>query len=448
MNISDLKGKRVTVCGIGISNLPLIYFLLSKGATVSARDRKSRDKMEDTAKELEEKGVKLILGEDYLEDINEEIIFRSPGIRYDKPQLCKAVENGALLTSEMQLFFELCPAAIIGITGSDGKTTTTTLISKLIEMQYGKVYVGGNIGRPLLPLVEEMGKDDYAVVELSSFQLHTMTLSPKISVVTNISPNHLDYHKDMEEYIDAKKNIFLNPGNERLVINAKNAVTAKFADFARDGAETVPFLSEEGVYEKDGTIFYGDDAVLETKDILIPGRHNVENYMAAVGALYGIVDKKNFVELAKTFGGVEHRIELIRELDGVKYYNSSIDSSPSRTAAALNSFGSKLIVICGGYDKQIPFEPLADVLCKKAKVVVLTGATAGKIKAALLAHPDFPSSGICVIEESDFTKAVNAAQKAAVSGDTVILSPACASFDAFPNFEVRGRRFKEIVLGF
>lgn len=440
----DLKGKTTAVVGIGISNMPLIDYLISHGAVVTVRDIKPVEKLGPAAAELKEKGVRLICGENYLDNIGEEYIFRSPGVRYDKPGLQSAVAAGSVLTSEMELFFELTPSKIIGVTGSDGKTTTTTLITEMLTEAGKNVYVGGNIGRPLLPEVEHMTDTDIAVVELSSFQLQTMTLSPDISVVTNVSPNHLDYHTSMDEYIAAKKNIFLHERNRRLILKYTNDITRAMADGARPDAEVVFFLSEDGIYDKDGMIYYRGEPVLRISDILLPGRHNVENYMAAIGAVHGLVSSDDIKLVAQTFGGVEHRCELVCEKGGVRYYNSSIDSSPTRTTAALNSFTQKLIIICGGYDKHIPFEPLAEPLCRMAKTVVLTGATAPKIKAVLDAYD---GEKPVIYERNDFTEAVMTAVSAASAGDIVLLSPACASFDAFPNFEVRGRRFKEIVRG-
>ena len=439
-----LNGKTAAVVGIGISNMPLIGYLLSHGATVTARDIKPRGKLGSAADELEEKGVRLICGENYLENIGEEYIFRTPGVRYDKPGLQRAVAAGSVLTSEMELFFELTPAKIIGITGSDGKTTTTTLIGRMLAGTGRHVFVGGNIGRPLLPEVESMTDSDIAVVELSSFQLHTMALSPDISVVTNVSPNHLDYHTSMDEYIAAKKNIFLHERCRRLILNYKNEITRAMADEARPDTEVVFFLSENGIYDEDGIVYYKSEPVISVSDILLPGRHNTENYMAAIGAVYGLVPSGVIKQIARTFGGVEHRCELVCEKKGVRYYNSSIDSSPTRTAAALNSFKQKLIVICGGYDKNIPFEPLAEPLCRMAKTVVLTGSAAPKIKAVLNAYD---GEKPVIVERPDFTEAVMTAVSAASAGDIVLLSPACASFDAFPNFEARGGRFKEIVQG-
>ena len=393
------------------------------------------------------RGVRFVCGEGYLEDIREEILFKAPGIRYDLTPLLQAVNNGAILTSEMELFFELCPCRIIGVTGSDGKTTSTTLIYRCLAAEYGadKVFVGGNIGKPLLPELDKMDETCFAVVELSSFQLHTMHHSPDISLITNLSPNHLDYHTGMDEYVSAKTNIYryAKPGSV-VVLNGQNAVTATLGSDAPDGVTVRRFLCGEAIV-RDGWICYEDQPILKTSDILIPEWHNVENYCGIICALHGLVSAETFVSVAKSFGGVEHRIELVRVKDGVSYYNSSIDSSPTRTIAALSAFEQKVIVILGGYDKQIPFEPLAKPLCEKAKTVVLTGATAPKIKEALLSSPAYRGGAPHILEEPIFQQAVLAASRAAEKGDIVLLSPACASFDAFPNFEVRGNTFKEIV---
>ncbi|MBQ3099857.1 MAG: UDP-N-acetylmuramoyl-L-alanine--D-glutamate ligase [Clostridia bacterium] len=441
----DFNNKKVCVIGMGVSNTPLVEWLLAHGAIVTARDKKGYDELNDKAKELVDSGVKLISGENYLCDIEDDYIFRTPGLRYDAPELVAAVEKGSVLTSEMELFFELCPAHIVAVTGSDGKTTTTTLISKILEAA-GKVYVGGNIGAPLLPFVEEMTKDDWAVLELSSFQLHTMKRSPDIAVVTNLSPNHLDYHRGMEEYVEAKKNIFLHqkPGS-KLVLNMNNDITRSFEAEAADGCEVLFFADESGVCERDGAIWYKGEKVIDVDDILLPGHHNVENYMAAIAATYPIVGAEPIRELARTFGGVEHRLEFVREKDGVRFYNSSIDSSPTRTTAALSAFKEKVIVILGGYDKQIPFEPLAKPLCEHCKTAVLCGATAKKIRDAVENSPEYKEAPFEMIDADNFEDAVLKAASMAVAGDNVVLSPACASFDAFPNFMVRGNRFKEIV---
>lgn len=445
---ADFNSKTCAVIGLGISNTPLIEYLLEHGASVTARDKKLFEELPEGVRSYEKKGVRFICGEGYLDGLSEDYIFRSPGIRFDIPQFCRAVEGGSVLTSEMQLFFELCPAKIIGVTGSDGKTTTTTLIYKALCGQYGeeRVFLGGNIGAPLLPRLSEMNSDSFAVVELSSFQLHTMTRSPDISVITNVSPNHLDYHRGMDEYIDAKKHIFKfqKPGSV-LVLNAGNTITASFAEETAPGCDC-RFFCGDYTYERDGAVFCRGRRIFNDSEVLLPGKHNLENYMAAIAALDGLVEDSVFEKLAQTFGGVEHRCEFVRELNGVRYFNSSIDSSPTRTSAALSAFKDKVIVICGGYDKHIPFEPLAEPLCSHAKTVVLTGATAGKIRDALVSSRKYVNGAPEIIEEPDFDAAVKAASECARPGDTVILSPACASFDAFKNFEERGKRFKKLIM--
>ncbi len=443
----DFQGKTVAVIGLGISNTPLIGWLLDRGAVVTARDKKAFDAFPDAVRAYADRGVTFRCGETYLDGLTEEILFKAPGLRYDLPPIAEAVKNGAVLTSEMELFFSLCPCRIIGVTGSVGKTTSTTLIYRCLAAEYGekKVFVGGNIGKPLLPELHKMDETCFAVVELSSFQLHTMRLSPDIALITNLSPNHLDYHRGMEEYVAAKTNIYryMKPGSV-VVLNGRNEVTRHLGGDAPEGVAVRRFLTGDATVV-DGYICYDGERVLRTEDILIPGSHNVENYCGVICALRGLVSDETVRQVARTFGGVEHRIELVRVKDGVRYYNSSIDSSPTRTTAALRSFREKVIVICGGYDKQIPFAPLAEPLCERAKTVILTGATAGKIKEALISSPCYREGYPVILEESDFKAAVLAAARVAKEGDVVLLSPACASFDAFPNFEVRGNTFKEIV---
>lgn len=447
---TDFRGKKCTVLGLGISNIPLIDFLLGRGATVVARDQKDIDTNDEKIKDFLNRGVIFKCGADYLKDIDGDFVFRSPGIRPDVPEIVDAVKNGATLTSEMELFFELCPAKIFAITGSDGKTTTTTLTYKLLEAETKKegigrnIYVGGNIGAPLLPLVDSMTENDYAVVELSSFQLMTMQKSAWAAAITNITPNHLNWHTDMEEYTVSKYNVYRH-GASRVVLNADNDLTS--ALIGKTGADETTFSlnGNADICEKDGFITVKGEEYLKVSDIKIPGRFNVANYMCAIGMTLGFVSKETITEVAKTFGGVEHRNEFVREVHGVKYYNSSIDSSPSRTMAALSSYPVKPILICCGRDKHVPFDELAKMIFQKAKALVLSGEAREKIFTAMQNANcgDFP-----IIIEEDFTAAVNAARNIATSGDVVLLSPACTSFDAFKNFEERGRKFKEIVNNF
>lgn len=446
--MTSLKHKRVAVIGIGVSNTPLIRMLLRADIDVTACDKSERQDLGEIADELESLGAHLQLGEDYLRDLEHDVIFRTPGLRPDIPALEEARANGAEITSEMEVFFRVCPCKIIAVTGSDGKTTTTTIISELLKAAGYNVYVGGNIGKPLLPDTAGMEPDDIAVLELSSFQLMTMTQSPDIAVVTNVTPNHLDVHKSMSEYIAAKENVFAHQGKDCLaVFNHDNDITRAFAVNAVGKA--VCFSRQEelpkGVYVKDGAIWSENRLVLKLEDILIPGVHNVENYMAAIAAVEGLVTDEVIQKVAKTFNGVEHRIELVRTLNGVRYYNDSIASSPTRTIAGLRSFKEKVILIAGGYDKKIPFDELGCEVLERVKVLVLTGATAPKIRAAVEAAPGFNGTNPEILEYHDFRQAVLEAHKAAQPGDVVILSPACASFDKFKNFMVRGEAFKKII---
>ena len=455
--LNSLRGKRVAVLGIGVSNTPLIHMLLRAGAKVTACDKRRREDFGGTIEALESLGAMVHLGKDYLDYLSgQDVIFRTPGLRPDVPQIAAAVEKGSVLTSEMEVFFQVCPCPIIGVTGSDGKTTTTTIIAELLKAAGHNVYLGGNIGKPLLPDAEMMEPTDYAVVELSSFQLMTMDLSPHISVVTNLAPNHLDVHKSMGEYISAKENIFTHQGSgDRVILNNDNDITRAFAAGA-PGKVTLFSRREEpegsAVFLRDSSIWVRDEAgereVLPRKCILLPGDHNVENYMAAIAAVDGLVSDQVIREFAAKFSGVEHRIELVRTLDGVRYYNDSIASSPTRTMAGLKCFPEKVILIAGGYDKHIPFDDLGPAVIEHVKWLILTGDTSSKIRAAVEAAPGYVPGTPVIEEYHDFRDAVEAARDAAQSGDVVILSPACASFDKFKNFMERGDTFKQIVREF
>lgn len=446
--LSSLKHKRVAVVGIGVSNTPLIRMLVRADIDVTACDKNTRSGLGEIADELESLGVSLRLGEHYLEDLDHDVIFRTPGLRPDVPALEAARTRGAEVTSEMEVFFKVCPCKIIAVTGSDGKTTTTTIISELLKAAGYNVYVGGNIGKPLLPDAAGMEPGDVAVLELSSFQLMTMSQSPDVAVVTNVSPNHLDVHKSMSEYIAAKENLFRYQSKDQLVVlNADNDITHAFAEHATGKAVLFSRREElsSGVYIKEGAVWSGQRKVLPLDNILIPGVHNVENYMAAIAAVESMVDDDVIRFVAQNFVGVEHRIELVRTLHGVRYYNDSIASSPTRTIAGLRSFNQKVILIAGGYDKKIPFDDLGPEIVERVKALVLTGDTAPKIRAAVESVPSYDGTNPEILEFGDFERAVIAAHQAACEGDIVIMSPACASFDKFKNFMVRGEAFKKIV---
>ena len=469
MNLLDwmqyIRGKRCAVVGLGVSNRPLIGFLLMRGAIVCARDRKTREELGEVIDELEKQGATFKLGEDYLEGLDEEIIFRSPGMRPDIPEFAAAVERGAVLTSEMELFFELTPATVIGITGSDGKTTSTTLTGLILSQEYKddektRIFVGGNIGTPLLPMVADMTERDFAVVELSSFQLQDIKHSPHVTAVTNVTPNHLNWHTGMDEYTEAKANGFRYSPCRRAVLNAENRITAELAKSAdvpvtyfsskKESYTEFPLKGgDSAVYVRDGKIYLWyentEREIMQAAQLLLRGRHNLENLMTAIALTFEYASPESVREVATTFTGVKHRMEPVRVSNGVTYYDSSIDSTPVRTAAVLSAMPAKPIVICGGSDKGTPYEPLADAICEYAKAAVITGATAGKILTALSQKNEVQEGKIPVYLQPDFGEAVKLACTTAQEGDIVLLSPACASFDAFKNYKERGMAFRAII---
>lgn len=448
--LRSLAGKRVAVIGIGVSNLPLLQLLLKAGIDVTACDKKNRAALGPLAAELEAAGCRLQLGDSYLDGLDHDVIFRTPGLHPRYLEAAKA--RGCVVTSEMEVFFNVCPCPILAVTGSDGKTTTTTIIARLLQAAGHTVHLGGNIGRPLLSEAETIRPSDWAVVELSSFQLLTMRKSPQIAVLTNLAPNHLDIHTDMAEYINAKAALLDYQGRDcTAVCNWDNDITrdlskrspGKVYYFTRNSAE----ISLQGCFLRRDAIWYRDEAgereVLPLKDILLPGVHNVENYMAAICAIQGLAPDHVIREFARTFAGVEHRIELVRERRGVRWYNDSIASSPSRTMAGLRSFPSKVILIAGGKDKGVSYAPLGPVINDHVKRLILCGATAQAIREAAVGAENY--AGMEITEASDYQEAVSTASEQARPGDVVILSPASTSFDRFKNFEERGRVFKELV---
>ena len=471
-----LNGRRCALLGLGVSNVPLARYICNEARLpLKVYDKADVSALGDVACELASCGVEFYKVEGDFSCIDADVIFRSPGIRPDRIRALGDAE----ITSEMELFLTLTPAVTFAITGSDGKTTTTTLVGKMLEEEYKgrdrRVFVGGNIGKPLLCECEGMTERDAAVLELSSFQLMSMSHSPSYCAITNVSPNHLDWHTGMDEYISAKMNI-VGDNTRRLVTNADCVTTLNIARelCKRDGLELVLFSSTKtsfaeifdgipcveksiAIYERDGYITVDDGScavrALNISDIRIPGRHNVENYMTAIGLTFGCVDTRVYSPVARSFFGVEHRLELVGELDSVRYYNSSIDSSPTRTAAALSALkDERIVLICGGYDKKIPYAPLAKSICTHGgvRVVSLTGATGERIGEEIEKYRDATGQGadITLLYNKDFTDAVAFAHASARSGDCVLLSPASASFDAFKNFAERGRVFKEIIMGY
>jgi len=438
---------------MGVSNVPLIEKLLDGGCSVTICDKRSMEELGEEGAHFAALGAEFKLGEDYLDGLDHDVIFRTPGLMPFDPHLIAAKERGSLITSEMEAFFALCPCRIIAITGSDGKTTTTTIISELLNAAGYRVHLGGNIGHPLLCELPETVKSDIAVLELSSFQLHSMICQPDVAVITNVSPNHLDKHKDYQDYIDAKMEIFRNqaPG-AKLVLNLDDEHTPYYESNAHSD---LSYFSDKrsvsnGTVMENGVLYRVHDGekkeIMCADEIKLPGKHNVLNYLAAFAATDGLVSDEICRKVAMDFAGVEHRLEQVRVLRGVTYINDSIGTSPSRTAAGLRALKVKPIVIAGGYDKHIPFDGMGDDLCRFAKHVFLTGDTAEKIKEAIVNSKYYPESGLAFDMVGDFREAVLSAAKLAASGDTVLLSPGCAAFDRFKNFAERGRYFKKIVM--
>ena len=452
-----IQGKKVAFIGAGVSHKTLIKEFVELGAHVTLCDqKKSVEEFGDYAATIRELGIDLSLGEHYLDGFKgQDIIMRTPGfVGYFEKPLQDAMAAGTMVTSEVELFFDFCPCEIVAVTGSDGKTTTTTLISKFYEAAGRKVHLGGNIGAALLPMLPDVAPEDVAVVELSSFQLISMHKSPKIAVVTNVTPNHLDHHKDMQEYIDAKRNILLwQTPPCRAVLGFENDITRGMEKDCK--GEQVWFTrlheTDRGAFlrESDDMLCYAENGVvtpiLPRKEIQLRGLHNVENLLAACAAVWGRVPIEAMRQVGSTFTGVEHRIEPVRTLDGVTYYNDSIASSPTRTIAGLRSFDQKIILIAGGYDKKIPYEPLAPEVLAHVKTLVLMGATGPRIEKAVRECDGFAGSGLTILHADNMQHAVELARGAAKPGDVVSLSPASASFDLYPNFEVRGRDYKNIV---
>lgn len=446
---NDICGKRVAVCGIGNNNFPVVMQFLDAGAKVTACDRRTEQELGETADKLRQAGADLQLGEHYLDDLDFDLILRTPGMKPYLPQFEAARAKGINVTSEMELFFDLCEAPIYAVTGSDGKTTTTTIVAGLLDAAGIKTFVGGNIGRALLPYVHDITAADAAVVELSSFQLTNMTQSPHVAVVTNVAPNHLDWHTDMQEYIDAKRNLIAHQStSDRAVLNSDNATTVEFA--ADCHAPVWQFSRKQKVargcwLDENNNIVLSDNGVdtivMNAADIRIPGVHNIENYMAAICAVWGTAKPEAIRGFARAFGGVAHRCELVRTRRDVRWYNDSIGSSPSRTIAGLKAFTQKVILIAGGYDKHIPYDPLGPVAADTVKHAILLGATAPAIETAIRSCSHLPITRVSGMEE-----AVKVAAEIAGRGDIVFMSPASASFDMYKNFEERGNHFRNLVL--
>ena len=449
-----LNGKKVAIIGLGVSNLPLLKYMNNQNAKITIFDEKEK---EDIPRKLLEKldkyGAYAFFGKNCLENLkNYDIIFRSPSCLPTREALVLEEQRGAIITTEIEMLMKLAPCQIIGVTGSDGKTTTTSLIYSILKRQGYNTYLGGNIGKPLFTKLEEIKPEDKLVLELSSFQLMGMTVSPNISVITNITPNHLNIHKDYNEYIEAKKTIFKYQNeNDYLVLNHDNEITRNCGKEAI--SRVIYFSSREkldnGFIVDNKIIKRCNDGIrkhiLDTKDILLRGNHNFENICAALAATENLVDEEIAVEAVKEFRAVEHRLEFIREIDGVKWYNDSVSSSPTRTIAGLNSFDEDIVLIAGGYDKNLDYTPLAKPILEKVKTLILIGATSSKIFDAVKDEEEKERKDISIYMCENLQETVNLAKRYSKKGEVVLFSPASASFDMFKNFADRGNKFKVLV---
>ena len=449
-----IRFRKVAVIGLGVSNLPLLEYLYNKKAQVTVFDERTLEEIpEETINKINTYEFDTFFGKNCLENLNGfNVIFRSPSCLPTRPELQKEADRGAIVTTEVEMLMEMCPCKTIGVTGSDGKTTTTSLINAILQHAGYKTFLGGNIGTPLFTKLPEMEPNDIVVLELSSFQLMNMNISPDIAVITNITPNHLNIHKDYQEYIDAKKCIFKNQKeNGILILNYDNDITR---ECSKEANGKVIFFSsktklDSGFIVDDDIIKECNDGIrkhiLNTDEVILRGNHNFQNIATALAATKTLVDTDVAVEAIKKFRPVEHRIEFVREIDGVKWYNDSASSSPTRTISGLNAFKENIILIAGGYDKNLEYEPLAKPVVDKVSTLILIGQTAEKIYDVVKNESEKENKKININMCDTLEQTIEIAKKSAKKGDVVLFSPASASFDMFKNFADRGNKFKDLV---
>lgn len=449
-----IRFRKVAVIGLGVSNIPLLDYLFEKKAYVTIFDERNIDEIStDIIDKINSYDFKFLFGKDCLEKLKGfDIIFRSPSCLPTKPELQEEANRGAIVTTEIEMLMEMCPCKIIGVTGSDGKTTTTSMINAVLQSAGYNTFLGGNIGTPLFTKLPEIKPDDIVVLELSSFQLMNMHISPDIAVITNITPNHLNIHKDYEEYIEAKKNIFkYQDKNGILILNYDNDITR---ECNKEANGKVIFFSSKVKLDNgfivDGNIIKEcEDKVrkhiLNTDEVIVRGNHNFQNIATVLAATKTLVDTDIAVEAIKEFKPVEHRIEFVREINGVKWYNDSASSSPTRTISGLNAFKENIILIAGGYDKNLDYEPLAKPIVEKVSTLILIGQTAEKIFDVVKKESELQNKKINISICDSLEQTIDVANKIAKKGDVVLFSPASASFDMFKNFADRGQKFKNLV---
>ncbi len=450
-----IRYRKVAVIGLGVSNIPLLDYLFDKKAKVTVFDEKEIDKIpKNIMNKLTAYSFDYYLGKDCLKYLkNFVLIFRSPSCLPNRIELQEELDRGAIVTTEIEMLMKMCPCPIIGVTGSEGKTTTTSMIHDILVEGGYNTYLGGNIGTPLFTKLNKMKPEDVVVLELSSFQLMDMQVSPQTAVITNITPNHLNIHTDYAEYIDAKKNIYRYQNEDGVVIlNYDNKITKKMKKEAK--GKVVYFSSktrlDNGYIVEENTvkecenklrkhIVYGDE-------IKLKGIHNFENICAAVAATKSFVKQETVEKTLKKFKPIEHRLEFVREINKVEWYNDSASSSPTRTIAGLKAFpNKKIVLIAGGSDKDLDYRPIAKPIMEKVSELILIGETSRKIEMAVEREIRKQGKNINIYKCKSLKEAVNKAKVVAQPKQIVLFSPASASFDMFKNAYDRGNKFKKMV---
>jgi len=440
--------NKIAILGFGLEGKDALDYFLAKGANVSIFDKKEEKELElgniDTK-------VELFIGPKYDLKLlkNFDVVVRSPGVYRYLPGIKEAEEAGAEITSAINIFFEECHATIIGVTGTKGKGTTASLIYQILKEGKKDVYLAGNIGIPYLSLLAKTKKTSIVVLEVSSFQLIDMEVSPQVAVVLNITSDHLDWHKNLKEYVESKRNIVkFQKKSDDAVINADYEIPKSFAKSTK---ANVVFFSRlvptNGAFAASGEIFLGGESLGKTHWLSLRGEHNLENVTAAISAANVFrVDIETIKKAVFSFKGLEHRLELVNSVGGVAFYNDSFATGPQPTIAAVNSFTEPLTVILGGYDKKLDYGKLGEVISRKKNVVnvILIGAVAEKIKEALR-NASFKGKMV-EMGKSKMAEIIQKAFSLTPKGGVVLLSPAAASFDMFPNYKERGKKFKEAAL--
>jgi len=459
--MENWSGKKVIVIGAARQGTALSRYLASKGAQVILTDMHSLDDLPANLPDLEKLGIQLRLGGHPLELLEgADLVCVSGGVPLTIPFIQAAMQRGIPLSNDSQIFLEACPAQVIGITGSSGKTTTTALVGlmaqKYFEMKQNghRAWVGGNIGNPLIEQVDQIDEDDLVVLELSSFQLELMTRSPQIAAILNITPNHLDRHGSMQAYIAAKSRILrFQHAGDVAILNRDDPGSWSLAEHLK--SDLISFGFQKPDSKQNGTYIYKDAIwlqlgreslkMLPLEWIQLPGRHNIANVLAACAIAAAASLALPAIQTAiEEFTGIPHRLEFIRNINGADWYNDSIATAPERTMAAIEAFEGPLVLLLGGRDKNLPWDDLAQLIHQRVRAVVLFGEAAGLIEKALGAVKKGETLQV-ISRCNTLEEAVQAATKLAQPGDTVLLSPGCTSFDAFKDFEERGEYFRKLV---